>query len=270
MDLQAGLRIRTHLEFTQEQFDAFASISGDDNPIHVDPEFAARTRFERTLAHGMFLFGTSLAGLPRTRLGRSARVVAQSLRFPGPTFAGDKARLVVEVVEATTTTARLRTVIDKADGTTCCEGETWLASGGAAPVLPPPSSGETAEAMGRFEVGQRAEKHRVFTRGDVAAYATLTRDTSALADSAVPEALIGGLFSDLLGTELPGRGTNWMKQSFEFVRPVQIDEVMTASVEIVRLRPEKQLVNLMTIARDTDGAVVCRGNALVMAREMAS
>ncbi len=203
-------------------------------------------------------------------MSRSARVVAQSLRFPGPTFAGDKAHLVVEVLEATSSMARVRTVIDKADGTTCCEGETWLASGGAAPLLPGPSAGASAEVMGRYAVGQHAEKQRVFTRGDVAAYATLTRDTSSLADGSVPEALIGGLFSDLLGTELPGRGTNWMKQSFEFVRPVQIDEAVTASVEIVRLRPEKHLVNLVTIARDVEGAIVCRGNALVMAREMAS
>ncbi len=270
MDLQPGLRIRTHLEFTQSQFDEFAAISGDDNPIHVDPEFAAKTRFERTLAHGMFLFGTSLAGLPRTRIGPSARVVAQSLRFPGPTFAGDRARLMVEVVEATANTARIRTVIDKADGTTCCEGETWLADG-AAPraVFDAPTAEPTAESMGRLALGQRAEKLRYFGRSDVDAYAKLTHDTAALEAEAVPEALIGGLFSDLLGTELPGRGTNWMKQRFEFVRPVQIGETVTASVELVRLRPEKHLVNLTTMARDEAGDVVCRGEALVMAREMA-
>ncbi len=32
---------------TQEEFDIFAHVSGDDNPIHVDPEFSARTRFGR-------------------------------------------------------------------------------------------------------------------------------------------------------------------------------------------------------------------------------
>ena len=40
---------------TQEEFDLFARISGDDNPIHVDPEFSARTRFGRTVSHGMLI-----------------------------------------------------------------------------------------------------------------------------------------------------------------------------------------------------------------------
>ena len=42
--------------FTQRQFDEYARLSGDDNPIHVDAAFAAGTRFGRTVAHGMFLF----------------------------------------------------------------------------------------------------------------------------------------------------------------------------------------------------------------------
>jgi len=41
---------------TQADFDAFAAVSGDDNPIHVDPEFSAHTRFGRTVAHGMLLY----------------------------------------------------------------------------------------------------------------------------------------------------------------------------------------------------------------------
>ena len=43
---------------SQEEFDRFAALSGDDNPIHTDPGFSARTRFGRTVAHGMLLYGT--------------------------------------------------------------------------------------------------------------------------------------------------------------------------------------------------------------------
>jgi 3-hydroxybutyryl-CoA dehydratase len=41
---------------TQADFYLFAEISGGDNPIHVDPGYAAGSRFGRTLAHGMMLY----------------------------------------------------------------------------------------------------------------------------------------------------------------------------------------------------------------------
>ncbi len=43
--------------FSQDDFDRFAALTGDDNPIHVDPEFSARTRFGKIVAHGMLLYG---------------------------------------------------------------------------------------------------------------------------------------------------------------------------------------------------------------------
>ncbi len=73
--------------FTQADFDAFARISGDDNPIHVDPDFAARTHFGRTVAHGMLLY-TVLWGLVQRHLP-GTRQTAQSLMFPSPSFAGE-------------------------------------------------------------------------------------------------------------------------------------------------------------------------------------
>ena len=44
--------------FTQADFDRFADLTGDNNPIHVDPEFAARTYFGKTVAHGMLLYSS--------------------------------------------------------------------------------------------------------------------------------------------------------------------------------------------------------------------
>nr|HMN66206.1 MaoC/PaaZ C-terminal domain-containing protein [Burkholderiaceae bacterium] len=42
---------------TQRDFDRFAALSRDDNPIHCDPGFARGTHFGATVAHGMFLYG---------------------------------------------------------------------------------------------------------------------------------------------------------------------------------------------------------------------
>ena len=120
--------------------------------------------------------------------------------------------------------------------------------------------------MKEYRVGQYATKRRIFSAEDVASYRALTGDR--IEADVVPSPLIGGMFSDLLGTELPGRGTNWMKQSFRFVAPARVDTELIATVEIVRLRPEKDLVNLRTVCTDAFGRLICDGEALVMAREM--
>ena len=78
---------------TQAEFDAFAAVSGDDNPIHVDPEFSARTSFGRTVSHGMLLYsklwGLLMAARPETRQ------ISQSMMFPNPCFTGEEVELTV-------------------------------------------------------------------------------------------------------------------------------------------------------------------------------
>lgn len=117
-----------------------------------------------------------------------------------------------------------------------------------------------------YAVGQRASVTRVFDAAEVAAFARLVGGAPA---AVVPAALVGGLFSQLLGTALPGRGTNWLKQTLRFARPADLGEPLTASVEIVRLRPDKRLVNLRVRCVAASGALICDGEALVLALEMA-
>lgn len=123
-------------------------------------------------------------------------------------------------------------------------------------------------------IGQRAAITRVFTPADVAEYVALTGDTSlrfgpGADEMCVPGPLLGGMISDLLGTRLPGPGTNWLKQRFTFLAPAKLGQEITAAVEIVRLRPEKDLVNLRTICTNPAGEVVCRGEALVLVKDLA-
>ena len=78
---------------SQDEFDRFAALSGDDNPIHVDPAFSARTRFGRTVSHGMLLY-TKVYGLVG-RIWPDAAHVAQSLMFPHPAYAGEPLSIVI-------------------------------------------------------------------------------------------------------------------------------------------------------------------------------
>ena len=125
-------------------------------------------------------------------------------------------------------------------------------------------------------VGQSAHTRRIFTAADINSYRALTGDNGLEFGAAgpagkratVPGPLLGGLFSDLLGTRLPGRGTNWLKQRFTFPRPAYLNELLTAEVKIIRLRPEKALVNLRTMCKNPAGEIVCEGEALVLVTDL--
>lgn len=114
---------------TQADFDLFAAVSGDDNPIHVDAAFSARTRFGRTVSHGMLLY-TVLWGLVQRRLP-GARQASQSLMFPAPAFAGEPLVFAGELAGMDADRARLAFRVRRAaDGETVCEASADVILGG--------------------------------------------------------------------------------------------------------------------------------------------
>ncbi|GGD18328.1 hypothetical protein GCM10011342_28770 [Aquisalinus flavus] len=119
-----------------------------------------------------------------------------------------------------------------------------------------------------MKVGDSARTRRQFTSAEVAQWQALTggHDTSGI----VPNPLVASLFSYLLGVELPGAGTNYLKQEIEWLAPAPLDSVLTASVSITRLRPEKSLVDLATRCTDESGNEICTGRALVYVGEVMS
>lgn len=124
----------------------------------------------------------------------------------------------------------------------------------------------TERAQAALAIGQAAQTVRTFTHTDIAALHTVSG--APLTGNDVPEALVNGLFSYLLGVELPGQGTNYLKQETEFLQAALIGEALTARVEITRLRPEKHLVDLATTCCAASGALIARGRALVLARDV--
>jgi acyl dehydratase len=109
---------------TQDDFNRFAKLSGDDNPIHVDPEFCARTRFGKTVAHGMFLYSLICRALHTHLPG--AEPISQDLMFPTPSFAGEQITVSVRVLQMQPEerTARLETIVTRPNGELGCQGET--------------------------------------------------------------------------------------------------------------------------------------------------
>lgn len=112
-------------------------------------------------------------------------------------------------------------------------------------------------------VGRTHSERRVFGEGDVTAYNALVPDEAP--PGLVPEPLVAGMFSKVLGVDLPGPGTNYLKQELRFVAPARTGEELTATVEVARVVPHKRLVYLATVCTAADGRVVADGRALVLA-----
>jgi acyl dehydratase len=114
--------------FSQEDFDRFAVLSGDDNPIHVDPEFSSRTRFGRTVAHGMLLYSSICMVLGTQFPGPCTIQLEQDLKFTTPTYAGEEVTIRLEVIsfQPEERLMELKTQVERPDGSLGLEGRTLV------------------------------------------------------------------------------------------------------------------------------------------------
>ena len=77
----------------------FAKLVGDNNPIHIDDEFAKNTQFGKRIVHGMFGASLISAVLGMKLPGPGVIYLSQSLQFTAPVFIGDKITAQVIVVK---------------------------------------------------------------------------------------------------------------------------------------------------------------------------
>lgn len=89
--------VRFSKQITAEDVRHFAEASGDTNRVHLDEEFAARTRFGRPIVHGTLVAGLLSAAL--ARLPGLTIYLSQETRFTAPVDIGERLTAVVEVVE---------------------------------------------------------------------------------------------------------------------------------------------------------------------------
>lgn len=82
---------------TDEMIRLFANLSGDNNPVHLDDDYAQTTRFGRRIAHGMIAAGLISATLANDLPGPGTVYLSQTLQFKAPVFPGDTITTTVEV-----------------------------------------------------------------------------------------------------------------------------------------------------------------------------
>jgi 3-hydroxybutyryl-CoA dehydratase len=94
---EIGERARMCKEVTEDDIVSFGRITGDCNPVHIDPDFASKTRFKGRIAHGMLSAGLISAVLGTKLPGPGSIYLSQNLRFVHPVRIGDMLTAEVEV-----------------------------------------------------------------------------------------------------------------------------------------------------------------------------
>ncbi len=125
------------------------------------------------------------------------------------------------------------------------------------------------------QLGARATWSRTFTADDVESYARITGDRNPLhfdGDYAgrtrlgalvVQGGLTTGLFNALVAMELPGPGSVFLHQEWDYPAPVFIGDEVVAEAEVIEARDDKPITRLRCVARRSDGTEVLRGECLV-------
>src|SRR5688572_19022806 len=125
MDIKIGDKWSRTREVTEELVQAFADLSGDFNPIHLDEEFAKNTRFGQRIAHGMLSGAFISAVLGNEFRERKIVYLSQTMRFTAPTFIGDviTTAATVKAIREDKGIVTLETVCRKQSGEATLIGE---------------------------------------------------------------------------------------------------------------------------------------------------
>ena len=112
MKLSVGDSAEITKRIEQADIDAFADVTGDHNPVHVDEEFAKTTRFGQRIAHGMLTASLISAVLANKLPGEGSVYLGQTLQFVAPVFAGDEitARVTVKEIREDKPIVQLETI----------------------------------------------------------------------------------------------------------------------------------------------------------------
>ena len=126
-----------------------------------------------------------------------------------------------------------------------------------------------------LKIGQSYAMSRIFTQQDVKDFAVLSYDSNPLHMDAeyaqttrfgqliVPGFLTASLFSAIIGTKFPGKGTIYLSQDMSFWKPVFPEREVIAEVTVKELYPEKRRVLLETCCYDDKRELLISGTALV-------
>lgn len=124
-------------------------------------------------------------------------------------------------------------------------------------------------------IGRRASRRKTFTAEDVEGFARISGDRNPLHFDAgfagstrlgrlvVQGGLTTGLFNALVAMDLPGPGSVFLHQEWDYPAPVYIGDTVTAEAEVIEARADKPITRLRCVARRQDGVEVLTGECVV-------
>ncbi len=246
--------MRCEIEVAEDLIAAFARLTADRSAIHVDPEFARKTRFRGTVVHGMLpvlLLLSRLAAAERPAAGTWLKEL--SCRFVGAVKAGERLLLAAEprldgdVETWTFSIERL------SDGTRATGGKAVLVR---SPVAARPSEARAGALTGTL-VGEIIAENRSTSADLVPGQAeALTFDVDPAAAVALLEAagarpapgspsgrlddaaaMAAAMASTLIGMRLPGRHATFLDLDATFPGPIDRNDRVTLSGTVAEIAP---------------------------------
>jgi len=98
-DLSVGMTATFAKTITEADIVLFASVSGDNNAMHINEEFAQTTQFKGRIAHGMLSASVISAAIAGRLPGPGTIYLSQNLRFKAPVRPGDTVHAIVTIRE---------------------------------------------------------------------------------------------------------------------------------------------------------------------------
>ena len=97
--INIGVNHEFKIMITEKMVSDFSIISGDFNPLHMDENYAAKTKFKKRVCHGMLLssFLSRLIGMYLP--GKNALYFSQTVNFVSPAFINDSITVKGEIID---------------------------------------------------------------------------------------------------------------------------------------------------------------------------
>ena len=133
--LTVGQTARRSATLTADHVRMYSELTGDRNPLHIDREFTAATRFKELIVQGGLTTGLLHALVAMDLPGPGSVFLEQHWRFTNPVYIGDTITAEGEVKEVhkTKPVSRLAVRVTRQTGERVLEGEAWCYTARPAP-----------------------------------------------------------------------------------------------------------------------------------------